>query len=460
MSSARAAPLDPALFAPSSSSVAVPAQAPVASPAALSQAPVTPSCVLQKGDDVWYRHRSGVWMEGRVTYVDLSLDPPSYQVETKPDGTTRDTERPRLKPRFPGEPPPPKDTSALQSAAAPAPQVPAASSAHTSAAAPSRPTQPAQSSPPPMPPASATHAPAHAAWGTHIPQQPASAQAVPSAPPWNLAAPPNNGGPASVPPQHGWYPGGSHNAHGYWNHSPAQAMPGGQPAQPPAPPAWLHGAQQGQPTDAQQHQGPAAAGMYAAQQHQGPAPAGIYQPQQHQGPAAAGMHQAHVGVSQGYPPTGFVPQHAQHSHLPSGYHHYTAGQWPPAQHPGMHGQSNGWQHTPYGAHQHTGHGGPPHVLHGGHNWAQASEPAHTAPGPGAGGATRSWSPFKDNANAMLTQQYPVPHMQGGAAPWPMQGQPEPYPGAAPQATPSQIPAAMPPQAKPIGDLFSGMQIRQ
>jgi hypothetical protein len=41
-------------------------------------------------------------MPGKVTHVDLSLTPPSYQIETT-DGVVRDTERPRLRPRRDGE---------------------------------------------------------------------------------------------------------------------------------------------------------------------------------------------------------------------------------------------------------------------------------------------------------------------------------------------------------------------
>jgi hypothetical protein len=49
-----------------------------------------------KGDPIWYRHRSGAWLAGSITYVDKSLIPPAYQVETEEDGVIRDTEGPRL----------------------------------------------------------------------------------------------------------------------------------------------------------------------------------------------------------------------------------------------------------------------------------------------------------------------------------------------------------------------------
>jgi hypothetical protein len=36
--------------------------------------------VLEKGEAVWYQHRSGAWMKGKVTAVDKSSLPPFYQV--------------------------------------------------------------------------------------------------------------------------------------------------------------------------------------------------------------------------------------------------------------------------------------------------------------------------------------------------------------------------------------------
>ena len=80
MPSERTVPLDPSLFGASPAGTVVPAKSVATAPAAGNKPHITGKDVLGKGDDVWYRHRSGVWMEGRVIHVELSLDPPSYQV--------------------------------------------------------------------------------------------------------------------------------------------------------------------------------------------------------------------------------------------------------------------------------------------------------------------------------------------------------------------------------------------
>lgn len=86
-----------------------------------------PQDAFCKGALVWYRHRSGAWMSGKVTFVDLSLVPPAYQVETEQDGMIRDTEGPRLLPRELGTAAPPAGAPpSAPSAAAPSLAAPSA----------------------------------------------------------------------------------------------------------------------------------------------------------------------------------------------------------------------------------------------------------------------------------------------------------------------------------------------
>jgi hypothetical protein len=62
--------------------------------------------VFAKHDLLWYRDRAGMWQPAKVTYVDLSLQPPAYQIQMEGDGAIKDTEGSRLRPRALGEAPP------------------------------------------------------------------------------------------------------------------------------------------------------------------------------------------------------------------------------------------------------------------------------------------------------------------------------------------------------------------
>jgi hypothetical protein len=67
--------------------------------------------VFAKNELLWYCDRSGIWLPAKVMHVDLSLQPPAYQIQMEGDGGIKDTEGSLLKPRTPGEAPPAPGTS-------------------------------------------------------------------------------------------------------------------------------------------------------------------------------------------------------------------------------------------------------------------------------------------------------------------------------------------------------------
>ena len=347
-----------------------------------------------KGDPVWYRHRSGTHMPAKVTYVDLSLQPPAYQVETEDDGVIRDTEGPRLLARQPGAPPPP----------------PGAPPAAANTPAPSQTANTATASPPPVP-----HAAPAQAQATHA-QAPPQGDAYPPA--WQQRSMPAVAQPVQAA---GAHPTADMPAHSY---TPQAAGGPGNPAQ------WQVGAQAAPHARDQSVLGMHSAadmfaGMRLADAHHGrhTPHAHAHHPQTQYPPAGYASHsygaapQLHTPHAAHYPPVpayGIAQPHVAANHTPAWWHsaqhapvHGSSQQYPAlAPQQGVHHQHWHSQHAPAGAA--AQHNAP--AQHSAHYHGQSSQPAAAATGWPAAPAHPQFRHWSDAHDVTASTQ---PHQQPG-----------------------------------------------
>jgi hypothetical protein len=112
----RAAAADGAAAEPLLAAVAAAFPCRRVAPPAAGAAPGAPApAVHARGAAVWYRDAQGAWLATTVASVDLSVDPPSYDVALP--GGLRETEGARLVARREGAPPPPARAPAAHSMA-------------------------------------------------------------------------------------------------------------------------------------------------------------------------------------------------------------------------------------------------------------------------------------------------------------------------------------------------------